>query len=359
MRKHSFLNLAYYGVAVILSCLPCTWSAPLNTTHHDVGFSFFEKTPRGLLSKRGITVGPTCTGSWLSSVNSAQAEALDIVTYAIPRLQALLAILSSNPVPSIVGMSAADRTVFQTYEAFYGQTYFGTNTQTNTASNAAAITRLNVIIGTAQLIQYALQNPVTVNVEIWCGDYFLWAKDPFGNEVPNNQFDGRKWVSNGFGEWVKLVTCAASANTRAYTYHPNSPPYGGESVIVLCDNYFLGWDSRYAAGDTVGRYHNGAPIASGTLQMDFLWGYLPATLLHELAHARSILGLSSLGDQCLLNQLSAYQWQCIRQLAQENVNLATLNADTFSLFVTAIYFNQNDWSTGIGQNLGYFPLATA
>ena len=55
--------------------------------------------------------------------------------------------LNSNPVPSIIGMSTTDRTVFQTYEAFFGQTYFGVNTKANQASNALAIDRLTSLIG--------------------------------------------------------------------------------------------------------------------------------------------------------------------------------------------------------------------
>ncbi|KAI0456269.1 hypothetical protein F5B21DRAFT_522729 [Xylaria acuta] len=359
MRKHSLLNCACYGAAVVLSCLPGTRPAPLNTTEDEPGFSTFETSPRSSLMKRGITVDSGCTGTWLTSVTSAKTEALDIINYAIPRFQALLANLNSNPVPSIVGMNAADRTVFQTYEAFFGQTYFGTNTQTNIRKNAASITRLNGLISTAQSIQNALQNPASVNVEIMCNDYFLWDIDPWGNPGGGIlQFDGRKWTPNDeVGEWVSLQTCANSPTTSAYTYHPNSPPFGGESVIVLCQNYFPGWGARYTSGDTVGRYHNGAPVATNTYQMDYLWGYLPATLIHEFTHARSIMGGASLTDQCLINQEPAYQWQCIRRLAQENVDMAATNSDSFSLFVTAIYFNQNDWSTGIGQNLGYFPLA--
>lgn len=48
-------------------------------------------------------------------------------------------------------MNAADRTVFQTYEAFFGQSYFGINTQTNRNKNAAAIARLNGLIGMSTL----------------------------------------------------------------------------------------------------------------------------------------------------------------------------------------------------------------
>ncbi|KAJ8125576.1 hypothetical protein O1611_g8063 [Lasiodiplodia mahajangana] len=350
MQKHFLLNITrYYSVVVALSCLPGIWSAPLNAT----------EVERSALTKRDITFGYSCLGSWLTSATSAQAEALDIINYAIPRFQALLANLNSNPVPSIIGMNAADRTVFQTYEAFFGQTYFGTDTQTNRNKNAAAIARLNGLISTAQHIQNALQNPASVNVEIWCGDPFLWDTDPYGNPGPgNNVFDGRRWSANNeVGEWVDLRTCASSPATSAYTYHPNSPPFNQESVIVLCLDWFAGWDARYNAGDTVGRYHNGVPVTTNIYQMDYLWGYLPATLIHEYTHARSVLGAASLADQCLINQEAAYQWQCIRQLAQENADLAATNSDSFSLFVTAIYFNQNDWSTGIGQNLGYFPLA--
>ncbi|GAB1315521.1 hypothetical protein MFIFM68171_05731 [Madurella fahalii] len=351
MRKHSLISFACYGVAIVLSWLPGTWSAPLNTTEDEPSYS-----PGSSLMKRSISVF-ACTGSWLTSVNSATAEALDIINYAIPRFEALLANLNSSPVPSIIGMSPADRTVFQTYEAFFGQSYFGTNTQTNRNKNAAAIRRLNGLIRTAQRIQTALQNPARVNVEIWCGDYFLRDTGPWVDQGSGpTKFDSRRWASHGVGEWVSLQTCADSPGTSAYTYHTNSPPFSRESVIVLCQDYLPVWTARYNDGDSVGRYHNGAPVVTNTYQMDYLWGYLPATLIHEFTHSRSIMRGLGLADQCLINQTPAYQWQCIRQLAQENVDRAAANSDSFSLFVTALYFNRNDWSTGVGQNLGYFPL---
>ncbi|EHK22502.1 uncharacterized protein TRIVIDRAFT_200809 [Trichoderma virens Gv29-8] len=361
MRKHSLLGFTCYGAAAILSCLPGTWSAPVNTTQDELGFSIFEKAPRSSLMKRAITVDAFC-GPYSGAVNLALGDALNIINYAIPRLQALLANLNSNPVPSIVGMNTADRTVFQTYEAFFGQAYFGTDTVTNKNKNAAAITRLNGIIRTAQAIQSALQNPGGVNVEIYCDDSsFLWTTDQWGFPgAAGTLFDSRYLFSAGIGEWVQLQSCSALAGTTAYTYRPNSPPFFGEDVIVLCGNYLPGWAARYTAGNTVGNYHNAAPLITNVYQMDYLWGYLPATLIHEFTHSSNIMNTQNaptLADQCLINKDSAYQWQCIRQLAQENVDKAAANSDTFSLFVTAIYLNQNDWSTGIAQNLGYFPLS--
>lgn len=69
------------------------------------------------------------------------------VEFVVPRLAVLLAILNSNPVPSTIGMSNADRTLFQTYEAFFGQAYFGTSTQANRQRNADAIVRLQQVNG--------------------------------------------------------------------------------------------------------------------------------------------------------------------------------------------------------------------
>ncbi|KAH6640643.1 hypothetical protein F5144DRAFT_590076 [Chaetomium tenue] len=341
MRKHFLFNLACYSAAVVvLSCLPGTWSEPLNTTTEDgPGLSNFGKSARRSLFKRDMA-SFGCTGEWLTSVNSAVAESLDIINYALSRFQAILANLNSNPVPSIVGMNAGDRTAFQTYEAFFGQTN----------KNAAAIARLNKLIKSAQSIQTALQNSAGVNVEIWCNDYFLRDVDPWGIDGIV-QFGDRRWtVDNPVGEWVALVTCTNSPATSAYTYHPTSPPFNEESVVVLCRNYLPAWSARYSAGDVVGRYHNGVPVATNMYQMDHLWGYLPATLIHEFTHAQSIMG-----DQRLGNQEVAYQWQFIRQLAQENPDLAVNNSGKFA----PIYLNQNDWSTGMGQNLGYFPLGTA
>lgn len=85
MRNHSLLIFACYGVTVVLLWLPGTWSAPLNATEHGFGFSpLDEKSPRSSPMKRGITVSSDCVGTWLTSVNSAKAEALDIVRLDIP-----------------------------------------------------------------------------------------------------------------------------------------------------------------------------------------------------------------------------------------------------------------------------------
>ncbi|KAK4163082.1 hypothetical protein QBC43DRAFT_301553 [Cladorrhinum sp. PSN259] len=299
MRKHSILNVAFYGLVIVLSCLPRAWSVPhnrLNTTR---------------LAKRAINVDPmTCVGTWGTSVNTALREALDIVNYAIPRLQALLNNMNSVPVPSIIGMNNADRTVFQTYEP----------------SSAR-------LIATAEKIQGALANPGSVNLEIYCGDNFMEDLDPAGLEHGNGvkHFDMRKWHSHGTGA---IRDCA------------------------LCLGHIIKWTARYSAGDTVTNWHDSLPVLTNSLQMDYRWGYLPATLIHELTHAVTVMKSPGdiLGDQCLRNNLPAYQWQCIRQFAQENVDFAANNADTFSLFVTAIYFNNNDWSTRVGQNLGFIPL---
>jgi hypothetical protein len=68
--------------------------------------------------------------------------------YALPLLQGLWKILKSKPVPSKIGMSPAQRTVFQTYEAFYGQAYFVDDKANQyIAKNGAAIKRLEELIG--------------------------------------------------------------------------------------------------------------------------------------------------------------------------------------------------------------------
>ncbi|KAK4238803.1 hypothetical protein C8A03DRAFT_33127 [Achaetomium macrosporum] len=133
MRKHSLLSVACYGLATILSCLPGAWSAPHKTTRDG-----FAKSPRSFVTKRVITVDPnTCIGNWRTSIDSAVHEALAMVNYVIPQFQTLLNNLNSNPVPTI------------TYESFFGQTYFGTDTQANRDKNAAAIARLNKLISAA------------------------------------------------------------------------------------------------------------------------------------------------------------------------------------------------------------------
>jgi hypothetical protein len=76
----------------------------------------------------------------------------------------------------------------------------------------------------------------------------------------------------------------------AYTYHPNTQRPEELSVIVFCQGSFANWNARYSSGNTVGFHHNGMPVATGSAQMDFIWGYLPATFIHELTHARNILG---------------------------------------------------------------------
>ena len=80
MRLQSLLT--YYGVAVVVMWLPGTWSAPLNKTQHEPGFSKFEKPPRSSLTKRAFQVN-NCAGVDLTSITSAQAEAQAIVSISL------------------------------------------------------------------------------------------------------------------------------------------------------------------------------------------------------------------------------------------------------------------------------------
>ena len=79
MVKFPIINLAFYGAYTVLLALPGTWSLPLNTTGDGLDISPVGNSPRSSLTKRAITVGVTCVGSWGAAVNAARSEALDIV----------------------------------------------------------------------------------------------------------------------------------------------------------------------------------------------------------------------------------------------------------------------------------------
>ncbi|OWT42279.1 hypothetical protein VFPPC_18433 [Pochonia chlamydosporia 170] len=131
----------------------------------------------------------------------------------------------------------------------------------------------------------------------------------------------------------------------AYTYHPEPTIFGDESIIVFCRGKLQSWATMYAQRERVGNYHNAGALTPGVYTLDHLWEYLPATLIHELTHARVVVQQNVLGMTLL---------SCIRQLAIENPTFAATNAgmvlvpftisqgllslssilDSFSLFVT-------------------------
>jgi hypothetical protein len=336
-----FNFIAWTAVAIV-AYVPGVLSTPINLA---------EQSPSNHLSSRAIALTGACQGDWAVAIDWAKDEAADMIDYVIPRFQQLLANMEATPVPSKVSMNPADRTVFQTYEAFFGQLYFDGKTVTARKQNDASKKRLRDLIATAQRVQRALRNPAAYNVEIWCNDDFVWPQQD------GSQYDGRRWtLQNPVGSTVSLQTCAQSPSTKAYTYQPSSPPFLGETVIVLCKGHLGAWTQRYLSSDNVKLFHDNRQLPANQYRMDHLWGYLPATLLHELTHARNIMGNNGLVDKELMDKTPVYQWDAISRLAKENPEAAIGNSDSFSLFTTAIYMNKNDWSTGVGQNLGFVPL---
>jgi hypothetical protein len=55
--------------------------------------------------------------------------------------------ISEDPVPSMALMSNADRTLFRTFESFFGQIYFGTNTQDAKDKNEDGLERVMTVLG--------------------------------------------------------------------------------------------------------------------------------------------------------------------------------------------------------------------
>lgn len=103
------------------------------------------------------------------------------------------------------------------------------------------------------------------------------------------RWDSRRWATEYVGEWAPVPECSNRPTLAGFAYNPKTAPFGGQSVIVLCPHNFYSWDAMYLSGNTVDRYHNLAPIATGKWHIDNLRGFLPAVLIHELTHAKSIL----------------------------------------------------------------------
>lgn len=78
-----------------------------------------------------------------------------------------------------------------------------------------------------------------------------------------------------------------------YEYSDQNLPLG-ESVIVLCQGHLPGWRGLYDRAETVSAYHYlNYPLIQS--QLDYLWGFLPTTLIHELTHTETILKHDTLG----------------------------------------------------------------
>ncbi|KAK4115506.1 hypothetical protein N656DRAFT_842367 [Canariomyces notabilis] len=355
MRKESLFGSACYGLAVVLSCVTGAWSAPYNTTR-DV---FAKPSLQTLTERDVVVVEQTCLNGWPEIVRSSMGEALDIVNYVVPRLETLTAIISEDPVPSMALMSNADRTLFRTFESFFGQIYFGTNTQDAKDKNEDGLERVMTVLATAQNIRDALTDPDSVNINVYCDDGWWANTDPAGSPRPSNRhwFDGRYWTPNNqIGAWVNIPRCRDDARTLAYSYHPPFDVPDDAATLVLCRQGMIRWYGSYQGGDTIGQYHgpNGIRQPSNAVQLNTLSNYMPHTILHEFTHLEPVMGIG-LDDECLDNGAEVYGWRCIRQLARESPEKSVNNADSFALFAMAIYADNNDWSTGVSRTLGFYP----
>ncbi|KAH8669052.1 hypothetical protein BX600DRAFT_539144 [Xylariales sp. PMI_506] len=300
------------------------------------------------LGKRSLSI-VTCNLLQNQNIASALKEVALMVTATITRTTDLLNWLNSNPT-SPSQLTALQYSTLRTFEVLYGQVYFS---KSDPAQNAAATSRVQQVIATAEGIKQGLQNPGSVFVNIVCDDTFLRPAAEAPSTVVGSQPAGNfvYWDTRS-QEWANLAplggTCRDNAELWGYTGTYTSSSGIITDTIVLCQSYWAGWNQVFSSGITMKAVLGSDCLAPRNSLDQLRSQLLPMTLAHELTHAATFLGAASLKDVSCESGAAAYAYKCVKDLAQtpSTSSLAVRNADTFSLYNAAMYLSNYDWSGG-------------
>jgi len=221
-----------------------------------------------------------------------------MLTRDLGRLDRFLSILRVRHVPPIENIFAEDRTIWRTFEAFFGQVYFGPNSESRSNSdNIFGVQRVQKVRDLVNTVLAWIANPDLGHVEIWCSDDFLSLTDPFGRALPDDFEEGRYVFDTRYfdlpsnpGKWIEGSKCTtADRPIDAFTY--DMPPEmwnRGESVIVLCSA--VDWAMAYKVGGADKLYSvartKSYPSSSSqdSRQLAWLQSFPHCAILHELTH---------------------------------------------------------------------------
>ncbi|KAJ5176581.1 uncharacterized protein N7482_002458 [Penicillium canariense] len=294
---------SFLGAAV--ACFDLATAAPMDTN---------EKT----WNKRSTTYTQHCTPDNLNGINAAVVEAkamLNVVILRTTDFYNWLENLNNGANLDIRNEVALLRSTARTFESIFGFVWFSAGD----ARNAPGLARVKFILDFATKFSNGL--------------------DTFWN---NGQFE--VYCSD---DWLKTVAPDGSVSTTPFVYWDGRTTSTNQMIK----------DYRSSGGGVTLSDKANTQYASGQVNLDeFQGSTYTSALLHELSHARMIIGENEeyLDDKaCTVpgKTGSAYGWDCISHLAQSNADEAIKNADSWTYYVTALAFQKNDWSTGVSNIL--------
>lgn len=311
------------------------------------------KDTKHALGKRATTT--YCSASNLEALDFAIAELKEMLSVTISRTSSLKAFLS-NP-GNLKDQDVLLQSTFHTFESIFGQLFYGVKDERNTA----AMARVNKIGNFATRMWRGLQAIGTnQNLEVYCSDYWLmpWSVDGTQASEPYYYYDHRTTTPRHYGYDYSTSKGICRDDTSAhYAWVIPYMPKGEDdltSVLTLCDNWVTTWTLAYQSGDSFASIA-GTTFRSGEKHLDqFQASTFTSALAHELSHAPAVVDEPYMADEhCDANGSSgaAYGWNCITHLANTSPGSAINNADSFAYFVTAMYLQANDWSTGVSMPL--------
>ncbi|KAJ5653032.1 hypothetical protein N7490_000035 [Penicillium lividum] len=284
--------------------------------------------------KRATTYTEYCTTDNLSGIAAAVNEAKSMLAIAATRTENLgiwLEALNNGANLNIANEPVLFQSTARTFEAIFGQLWYG---QGSTSDNSAALLRVAFIRDFITKFSTGLDTIWNnANFEIYCSDFWL-SKTPFNNiPLTTYQYTDRRPSMN-----LQV--------TRDFTSS------GGICRDVASYYGFVDPEVENNPGNTLSSLAS-TQYAAGAMSLnDFQGTTFTSALLHELSHARMIVGTDYLDDKaCTVPGRggSAYGWDCIYQLAIDSPSDAIKNADSWTYYITALAFQKNDWSTGVSQ----------
>ncbi|KAJ5094811.1 hypothetical protein N7456_010672 [Penicillium angulare] len=357
MRLSSLLQavgaIAILNIGVV-AAVPSGHSNRYSHHHHDHSHDYGNST----LTKR--TQAYFCDHA--SSVLTASIEEIKaMLTTTISRTTALEAFVR-NPPAHILQHEQLLQSTFYTFEAIFGKLEYGVQS----GKAADSISRVQRILAIATNMKTGLEGIVNNNdLEIYCSDAWLVREDRDGDIDMTNSYlywDNRDTRTEAYAENFGTVhgACRDAATHYAWvnpSLSTSKTTSGRTNVMTLCQDNVAEWITRYNNKETIEQFSK--QTLSGRnpqVSIDSFQGETMSTaMMHEFTHASAIVGTPYLIDEpCTLNDgstVKAYGWFCISQLGQNAPAQAINNADSFSVYATAMYLSLDDWAYGYPREI--------
>ncbi|KAF3490949.1 putative Protein kinase [Arthroderma uncinatum] len=240
-----------------------------------------------------------------------------------------------------------DRVTLWTFENIFMQVYWA---EEKKEESERGIKTLRDYLHLVSTISSRLEGG-KVEVDIWCGHSFLTKDYPEGTPEkdkndPKLFFDSRPAERGGQTAVRPLSTCGTTflpdgteENLFAFTEDITTPT-GPIELIVICADMFEHWNTN-----PIGISGSLQNLRTATLvkrpPLDVLTWNVATLLLHEISHS----ALMGPGDG---TRDHAYRWKNLVKLTGEK---ALNNADSFAYFIIAMYFDRNNWASGLARAL--------